>query len=69
VEEVVRKKKEFRGEGVDREKPSVPNLYSLRDRKILLATRTDVVGNPFDELVVAGGEDIIQRGSMTNGDT
>jgi hypothetical protein len=69
VKEVAREKKEFGGEGVDRKQPSVPHLYSLRDRKILLATGADVVGNPFDELVVAGGEDIVQRGSMTNRDT
>jgi hypothetical protein len=31
MKEVAREEKEFRGEGVDRKKPSVPNLNSLRD--------------------------------------
>jgi hypothetical protein len=69
VKEVAREKKEFGGEGVDRKQPSVPHLNTLRDGKILLAAGADVVGNSFDELVMARGEDIVQGGSMTNRDT
>jgi hypothetical protein len=69
LKEVIREKKELGGEGVNWKQPGVPDLYSLRDRKVLLAARTGVVSDPFHELVMAGGEDIVQRGCMTNRDT
>jgi hypothetical protein len=38
LKKIFRKKKEFGGEGVDREKPSVPDLHAFWNREVFLYT-------------------------------